>query len=444
MNFASKSFSFLQRDAFLFITNIITSICIARYLGPTLLGVWVIINLIPSYADLFFRTKADAAAVYYLSKNIYDINEVVYVLNILAILSSFIVIIPIILFNDWFISFLFDHHPQQQVRTYVFIILFQIPLNFIFSNYQYLHAFKEDIKSMNLMTITRAISSSAIILILLIFFNQGLMSVAVGSTFGILIAVVIAVGRLQYKKRTVRTIDFVLVKDLLKYGFKLYIANMLSHINLYASQAIVIAYCAPAQVAFFSIAQQMGQLVNKFSDAMAVFLFPRISKETNQTVSSDLASKAYRVTLVMLLPIIMVAPFLFYPLIYLIYGESYVAVVYPFFIILPGLILSAAASNLGMFFQGVGRADLIAKISFVPLIVQIALGLLLVPQFGIIGAALSFLFSLLSTFITQLIVFNKYQDHPFRKTLIISKNDFMIVKEFIVHLIGNRFKWFIR
>ena len=71
MFLASKSTSILKRDVFLYAMKIFTSVIIARKLGPEMLGVFVILSLIPSYAESFGRLKFDIAAVYFwVNKNI--------------------------------------------------------------------------------------------------------------------------------------------------------------------------------------------------------------------------------------------------------------------------------------------------------------------------------------------------------------------------------------
>jgi len=57
LDFANKAFSLLQRDIFLFTTNLITGILVARKLGPGIFGVWVILQMIPAYAEAFVEQK---------------------------------------------------------------------------------------------------------------------------------------------------------------------------------------------------------------------------------------------------------------------------------------------------------------------------------------------------------------------------------------------------
>jgi len=68
MRFSSKVFSIFQRDLLLFITNLITGVLIARILGPSALGIFGILSMVPAYAEGFGRIKVDIAAVYFIGK----------------------------------------------------------------------------------------------------------------------------------------------------------------------------------------------------------------------------------------------------------------------------------------------------------------------------------------------------------------------------------------
>ena len=63
MSLGEKSFSLFKREVILYVLQIFTSAVIARVLGPNLLGVALILNMIPTYAETFGRLKFDIAAV---------------------------------------------------------------------------------------------------------------------------------------------------------------------------------------------------------------------------------------------------------------------------------------------------------------------------------------------------------------------------------------------
>jgi O-antigen/teichoic acid export membrane protein len=432
MSLADKSFSVLQRDLVLFIANILTSVFLARSLGPQALGLWVILNLIPSYAEAFGRIKVDVAAVYYLGSGRYQISEVVLILNCVALVASFVIILPIITWIDWF-SFTLFKDSSVKVTDYIYIMLMQIPVGFLYMNYMYLHISREDVKSINLMVLTRALFSSGLIIVLVFLLDDKILGVVIGSTVGGLGALVIGVVKFGWHKHISTRFNLELLCKLVKYGFKLHLGTIVSHFNSYSSQAIVVAYCLTPQVAFFSLAQQLGQMINKVTDAMGVFLFPRISKETTNFESAKLASKSFRVAIVMLLPISIVIAIVMKPMILLLYGEEYLPVLIPFYIIFPALVVTAASSTLLMYFQGIGRADVIAKLTIVPLITQVLLGISLVPLFGIVGAASTFAVALFVTACLQIIVFLRLANTTMVDSLVIRREDVNIVREFVLN-----------
>ncbi len=66
MSLSVKVFSIFQRDLLLFITNLVTGILLARFLGPSALGIFGILSMVPAYAEGFGRIKVDIAAVYFI------------------------------------------------------------------------------------------------------------------------------------------------------------------------------------------------------------------------------------------------------------------------------------------------------------------------------------------------------------------------------------------
>ena len=48
--------------------NLLMRVAVARILGPEMIGLWVILLLIPGYAEAYGRLKFDIVAVYFLGK----------------------------------------------------------------------------------------------------------------------------------------------------------------------------------------------------------------------------------------------------------------------------------------------------------------------------------------------------------------------------------------
>lgn len=436
MSLSKRSFAVFAREVLLFGTNFVTSLIIAHVLGPYYAGLWIILGIIPSYAEVLGRIKVDAASIFYLGKGLYQLSDVVFMLNLIAILSSLFILLPIVCFFDAFRLFLFGETAAVS-NGQIGIMLLQIPINFLYLNYTYMHVYKEDVISLNAMVVTRALVSSTLIIISLLGFHWTLYGVVVGSTLGLLSALLVGIFRLgKIPKPSVR-FNRTLFNDLLKYGFQLYVGSLISHLNVYVSQAMIIAYCQPAAVAFFSIAQQIAQLFNKVTESMTAFLLPSLSKDQPLNTAAMLAAKAFRVALVVLIPAASLSFICIRPAILCLYGQAYAPVLGPFYIILPGIILAAASSLLMIFFQGIGLAKLITKITIIPFCLQFVMAWWLVPRLGIMGGAWALLITLTLTALVQMIIF-LHITRLSKRSLLICQDDIRLLSDFILGYIKRR------
>lgn len=437
MSLSAKSLAVLQREVLLFVTSMMTSVVIARTLGPHYLGLWVILALIPSYAEALGRTKVDAAAVYFLGRGRYKLGDVVWTLNLIAIATSSVMVLALLIGYDNLIDVLFAESAHE-VALLGYVMLAQIPANFLYMNYSYLHIHREDVQSLNAMVLTRALGSAILVLGGLLLFQMGLAAVVIGSSIGLLLALMVGVWRFGRTERAGPWLNRPLMRDLFAYGGPLYVGTLLSHLNIYWSQAIVVAFCQPAQVAFFTLSQQLGQLLNKVPEALGTFLFPRLSKQQDADTAVQLAALSFRVSVVMLVPAAVIAMLLIRPAVLLLYGPSYEPLLEPFYILLPGIAMAASALSLSVYFQSIGRADLVTKIAIVPLLLQVTFGFWLVPRFEIIGAAVALLAALSATAAAQVYVFIRLSKASLRRDLLVRGEDVKVVTGFMLATVRNR------
>ena len=435
MSFANKSFSIFKRDILLFVLNVFTSIIITRKLGPELLGIWVIISLIPGYAEAFGRTKFDLAAVYFIGKKKYIEKEVLYHLNIVAILTGFSIASLIFVFKDFLILLLFDGSSNN--LTFIYAILPIIPLNFLFLNYSYLLISREDIKYYNFMIIIKAIVGSGGACLLLLLFDVGLWSVLMSSVLSVLIALILGIWRFNQtnvNSKIIFKLNKKLLKDFFNYSYKLYVGGLISSVNVFLMKSMLSIYLTPTKVAFFSLAQGRASLLDKIPGSVNVLLYPRVSN-SNELESSKTTIKAFRLLLILSAFSAIILAIFIYPLVLVMYGEVYLPMVMPLIIILPGILLNGTASVFTSYFTGIGRSDLIMKLSIYPLIIQILLGLIFITKFGIFGAAISFTIAMSVFAIIQTYYFNNITNNSC-KTLIPKREDF----QFIINFIKLKFK----
>tara|TARA_Y100001934_G_C12377803_1_gene790289 strand:- start:2716 stop:2940 length:225 start_codon:yes stop_codon:yes gene_type:complete len=57
-------------------------------LGPRALGLWVILSMLPSYAEAIGRIKTDVAAVYFLGQKSFRREDVLFNMNLITLASA--------------------------------------------------------------------------------------------------------------------------------------------------------------------------------------------------------------------------------------------------------------------------------------------------------------------------------------------------------------------
>jgi len=439
MSLAAKSTSILKRDAFLYAMRILTSVVIARKLGPEVLGVYVILSLIPSYAESFGRLKFDIAAVYFLGKGKYTMGEMVLTLNVLALATSGLIVSAVLWQFDWIYNLLFSN-TEYDATLLMYVILLQVPLHFLFMNYSYLIIHREDAAIYNRMIIIQALVSSLLPAALLLLTDMGLWALACSAVLGTLLSLLYGIIGLGSTGAGGKIVNLPLIRDLSHYGSKLYAGGLVGHFQAYITNLLTVLYLATAQVAFFSMARGFGQMIDRVPAALNTILFPRLTKASDPEEAARLAARAFRLMFIMLMVVGSVALILIRPAVHLMYGSAFLPVVLPFMILIPGIILSGASTPLMQYFMSINRADLGVTLPIPSLAIQIGLALLLIPIWGIEGAAVSFSASLITFFLVSTWMFLRLSVCTLRADLMIKRTDITYLLQFSSVEVGKILK----
>ena len=433
MSLANKALSVFSRDILLFFSNLVTAIVVARSLGPEILGIWVVINLVPTYVDMLLRSKVDISAVYFLGIKKYGIGDITLAIHVCALISSLVALTPFFFYFDDFSLFLLKN-AEKQYSSHLLVILLVIPLNFLYLNYLYLHTFHEDAKRINYMVLSRFLLSSLITIVSLLMLDTGLYGLIIAAICGLATSVLIGALTFKHEKASGPIINVALIKDLISYAYKVYLAGLMVNLNAYIVQLFVVHYLLPSNLAYFSIAQQLCLLLDKIIGSLNTFLFPRITKGTHQE-NINLTSKVVRVASVVMFIVFCFSCLFIYPAINVLYGNEYLPVVTLFLIMLPGVILSSIAGVFSVYFTGVGKAEIVVWIAVIPFITQLTLGFLIIPSYGIYGAALVLLIGLTITGFSQLFFFKYLTKTSLKDILFITYEDLRVVIDFFISIV---------
>ena len=427
MSVSNHTFSIFLRDIFLTISNTITGIIIARKLGPEFFGFWMILMLIPSYAEAFGRIKVDIASVYFIGKKKYNEFSILNNINSIGSLITVFIILLFLLFFEYIYNFLFVDI-DYDLKNYVYIIILQIPTQIFFLNYSYYHLAKENIRVYNWMLIIKAITNIILITIFLLLLNLNILGVIISLIISTFCGFLYGFINSDFSKIKLY-LNISESKDLIRYSLNFYISGILTHFNEVGVRTLALVFVSPVQIGFLALGQNLSKLLNRINDALNSILFSRISK-SNFESAKDLTIKSFRMISILIFFSGIIFFVLIKHLIILMYGVEFLESTNIVKIIIPGILIYGSTTTIMSFFNGVGMASTIPKIQIIPILFHLVLAYILIENYGIQGGAAAYSLGLI--FYSLLLI---------RKFIIITKctitdliptyNDLILLKNFI-------------
>ena len=246
------------------------------------------------------------------------------------------------------------------------------------------------------MDIIYSFASFFLTIILVIWFHQGVVGLVYARLIPKTLAMLFAFFHLRQYFRI--RFDFILLKKLLRFGFPLYINNILNFFFSKADTFLIGMFLGTADVALYEIARKIPESLEMLYNAFRVVFFPII---TNIFASgkSDHFTKVLNdanrlLTFVGVFSALLA--FLFRKeIITIIFSERYLPCAPAFALLMFAFTLIVLDSNLGFSLVAIGDPDKSPIINIIRTIICFTGYLIIIPVFGVVGAVMANLIGVL-------------------------------------------------
>jgi O-antigen/teichoic acid export membrane protein len=213
------------------------------------------------------------------------------------------------------------------------------------------------------------------------------------------------------------------IRESLSFGLKIFVMTTTGRLHERIDIFMLAYFLAdPTQIAFYAIAKGGTQLLRMLPNALGKVAYPHLAG-LGTSDAATLACGVVRQGLLFMVPTC-IALFIAAPvLLPLVYGEPYAASTLPFLLMLPGVVLLGTARVISRYFVGTNQHKPNAITRAVSLVVNVGLNLVLIPRYGIIGAASASLVSYAVDAILILAVFLYMTDSRLRDLVLIRSSD---------------------
>ena len=221
------------------------------------------------------------------------------------------------------------------------------------------------------------------------------------------------------------------LKQVLNYSYKLHFFKILNFTENKFDILIIGYFLSITEVGIYSVAVAITVIFQSLvQTSISTVLLPALIK-----IKSDLRSKLtinyFKLSLILALAFLVGILIFGKMFIENIYGLEFNTALSPLIILSIGALIKSPSACMNSYFKSNGRPEELYKTSIYSVIVNILLCMILIPSFGIVGAAIA---SSISYFIYGIIMIIKFKNTTqisFLNLIIISRKDFKSMKNLI-------------
>lgn len=410
---------FVETNATKFISIVlgtITSIIIARALGPTLKGeyssVFALYEIVV-YLSLF---GISSSIVYSGARNLEKARKVTFLALFFALTNGAIGTTALVLLA------LIDNPLNKNVTPEYLLYIAPLTILSIGSSYfSYLLLSRQLVSEMNFAALLSSTLQALAVFSLAAFH---LLSIKNLISLNYCVSLVVFVYLLATSLRKIgirRDFDKALIKEMLTISFKTYLISLMGYIIVRSDVVLLNIFRGNYEVGIYTVAAGLALRILDIPSIAGSLLRPRAIADLRGTIEFQL--KVSRIMSAFMAVLLGLAALLIYPAIKILYGNAFLPSVKPFFLLLPGIYFYSAVSQITPYYSASGYPPVTLISPFIAAVSNIFLNFLLIPEYGYNAAAVSSSISYFLFFAIYYVDFYKRERISLRKLLIPDRTD---------------------
>ena len=373
-------------------------VLLARSLSPEDYGLLFSIIALVSFFSVFRHLGLDIAVAKFLpefraKKRLDDIKSTISTALVLQTVMAILISLALIVLSEWLSRSFFDTPAARPIiiimSVWFLVMVSERFLKGIFRGFQ-------DMMRRSGVELFRMMFTFGLVAAVIFLVGPDLVGIALAYTFGAIFTTALLYMLLQRKYSSLLerrgSITKSLAKKLLTFGLPLILVGVSGKVIGYMNTLTITAFRPLADVGFYQVAHPTAHLLLYVGTALSTPLLPMVAelwaKKGRETLRSTLHFLA-KFTLIFVIPIALIL--LAFPeiVIRLLFGGGYLGAATALQILSVGMVFMAGASILGAILIGTGHPTLQLKAIGAAAVFNFLANLLLVPPYGVEGAAIA-------------------------------------------------------
>jgi O-antigen/teichoic acid export membrane protein len=359
---------------------------IARWLGPEGKGMLALALLVPGMLGLLLSGGIDIANVYFAGSRRLDVPSLTANSIAFAVLSTTLgcgVIISLAA-SGWLKAVV----PGVPVWI-LMIAMLGFPTAMLKSFFSTILQGLQRIITINLINLLQNILTLCLTLLFVIVWKLdlfgALMAPLASGALGLLVfGIMLSREGGIFRPRW----NYSVVRSTLSFGLRANIGNILQFFNYRLDMLILNCFLGPAKVGIYVVSVKLAELLWYLPNAVSFVIFPKAAA-TRPEEMNVFTPRVFQITLVLTALGALCLTLVGRPIINFVFSSLFVDAYVPMLVLLPGVVLLGGAKVLTNEIAGRGYPHYNSVNSGLALILTVILDLVLIPRYGVLGAALA-------------------------------------------------------
>lgn len=428
MSFLKYSFQTGVTRFFLMFVGMISGVIHARWLGPSGLGIFALLQIVQGFA---FRVGnlgfGSSFAFFVAKKKIRSGLAIKYAWGIGLAMSAVMVLILCLTWR-WKTSPWHDIAPEL-----FYLALPTVPIFFINNYLRRILSGQLRITVVNVSQLISTIIYLPLMIVYVVVLDMGVMGAVLAmviSQYSISIFLAIALLRNKDKvtvEQQPTSNDHVTVMSLWRYGRWNYLVMFVNFILDELPLFFLTYFHSKAAVGFFSVARNLSRRPRLVIQPFSKMLFPftAVSHKIDATRRTNMLCRNTIPAMLLLAGLLAIVA---KPLIVLLFGKEFEHVASVFYAIMPAIVFYPLTQFLGVHIAASGNPKLVFFTSILAVITAVVLCPILIPALGGIGAAITVSCVYATLAIVRVGVYLRFTSTKLTDLLIVKRSDMRIYK----------------
>jgi O-antigen/teichoic acid export membrane protein len=365
---------------------IVNAALVARWLGVEGKGVISLLLLVPNMLGLFLGGGIGVANVYHTGTQRWDVSTLAQNSMGMMILATALGIVGVgIAALSGVLSRILPNVPLPLL----FVALIAFPVNLSRGYLAGILQGLQRIITVNIAAVIQSVITLLLNIVLIVVLDVGLIGALSASIIAGIINLAVVVWSLRRTGVRFRPVwNLTVIRSTLGYGLRGYVGNILQFFDYRLDMFIVNYLLGAAGTGIYSVSVALAELLWYLPNAVGFVIFPKAATSRAE-VMNRFTPRVFGITLALTLlggvGLVVVGQ----PFIRIVYSADFLPAYGPLLALLPGVILMGSAKVLTNEIAGRGYPHYNSINSGLALVVTIALDLLLIPRYGVLGASIA-------------------------------------------------------